>query len=928
MTGYLKVIFVICIACVYFRLVLPFPHVSGDLNYSYSEEVVDQLKVPQIWGIRGAEGLGENATFILWGWPLTFLYSFVTTISSSYNFTVIFLGYVSAVVLSVTAMLKLTEMLGFRPISRYSAALAYTINTYLLLLIDGGQLSLALAYSIMPYVMFFVLTAFKHRNMSTKIKAALSIVALGVFDIRFLYIVLIILAIRFVTMEINSPFNSSFKTLVNWIYVGLIISVIFVLFNFYWLSPSIFSKLPTLPEGYQNTSQADFLSFANVGHALLWLQPHWYKNIFGNTTALISSFFIFPFLVFLAPLLSTRSKELKFWLLTAVVGIFLVKGNNPPFGELYIWLFIHIPGFSIFRDATKFFTILSLSYSVLIGFTFDGIMAKFDKKRQQLIFILWCILLLIIFRPVWLGKMTGTFSQPAYVNDYLKLAADLEEDPEFGRILWIPTKTSLGYSTPTHPSLEALRLVSKRPFEIGIVGTYELFNFLRESSFIGELLDISGIKYIAYPFPDERRENLKQDNIDYYYAFLDQLSSKDWVKKIVSEPPVSVLELKDPEDHFFLTNNTLVVLGSDDIYNKLISIPDFRLANNAVIFLEDTIDVINRLKELPSYTTIINAKGANDLAILESNSQNRFIFPATFLENSPNESGWWKRDSGDFLWFRNFLQEKYTIDNQDFDYGGGWAISEGENELQIESDKFCNECILFARVMRSPKGGEIEFYQKDHKLGSVFTGPTGIEPVMKKITGYGDTSDQNLEYFKADFVWVEVGKLDSGNSELSITLKTEGDINVVNALLSVPQTSWESYLYKAKEIMKTVQSSSYGEYAVAGQDVIANSANPAIVTYNRLSSTYYKVRISNLTKPTVLAFSETYDPLWRIKPAGGTGGVRSSIPLYSLINGFVVDSNGEYDVFFEPQKYVDSGFKVSLLTLGLILLVLAVPRRR
>ena len=78
-----------------------------------------------------------------------------------------------------------------------------------------------------------------------------------------------------------------------------------------------------------------------------------------------------------------------------------------------------------------------------------------------------------------------------------------------------------------------------------------------------------------------------------------------------------------------------------------------------------------------------------------------FIFPSDFLGFSPNETGWWKRESKDYIWLRNFLQEKYATDLADFTYGGGYAISEGHNRLTIKSDKLKKGDIIMLRFMNT-----------------------------------------------------------------------------------------------------------------------------------------------------------------------------------------------------------------------------------
>jgi hypothetical protein len=118
-----------------------------------------------------------------------------------------------------------------------------------------------------------------------------------------------------------------------------------------------------------------------------------------------------------------------------------------------------------------------------------------------------------------------------------------------------------------------------------------------------------------------------------------------------------------------------------------------------------------------------------------------------------------------------------------------------------------------------------------------------------------------------------------------------------------------------------------------------------------INPAHYKVKVKGVEKPVTLAFSETYDPLWvgncvdchceeaqvtkqsafLKKITTLTSFARNdkmcdeigSFPLYSFINGFTIEEDGQYEIFYSPQKYVFPGLIASGLTtvclIGLIL---------
>ncbi|MBU0569759.1 hypothetical protein KKB40_03180, partial [Patescibacteria group bacterium] len=56
--------------------------------------------------------------------------------------------------------------------------------------------------------------------------------------------------------------------------------------------------------------------------------------------------------------------------------------------------------------------------------------------------------------------------------------------------------------------------------------------------------------------------------------------------------------------------------------------------------------------------------------------------------------------------------------------------------------------------------------------------------------------------------------------------------------------------------------------------------------------------------------------------------IQNSYPLYSLINGFTIEKDGEYDIYFFPQRYVLPGLLVSGASLVLVTFILLSLRKR
>lgn len=876
---YLGLLTLVLLFAIFWQWWLPGPRVAIDFPVVLDGVLASQIDLPRVWSEKDVEGLGEYSVFTLWSYPATLISAILAKFGLGFAIQERVLWVMPFLLLGTFGIWKLCKDMNLSNYAKSVASLLYLANTYILLVIDGGQLSIALAYALLP-LSFLLLKNSINAPLQKRIIAGLSVCIIGIFDVRVIFILFLLTSIYFLYWMVFNP-KGRIKWIKGWIKTGVVCALSLITLNAYWLFPYIFNPVPTAT--FQKLTQTNFQVFSNLGHGMLLIAPHWYKNVFGNIAQLSIIFFLIPLLVFLAPILKPRNKIVGFWILIALISVFLAKGADEPFPQAYIWLFSNIPGFSLFRDSSKFFFLIALSFSLLLAVTTDEILKRINRfaKLKIVFFTTLIVYLLILINPIWLGEATGTFSKPPHEIEYSKLTTIFENDKKFSRIFWIPSKAPLGYFSLDHPSVEALRLVGERPFAIGTKGTYEILNFLREAPYMGEIFDVVGIGYIAYPPFDPRRDNLHPDNIKYYYTFSDQISRLPWVSK-VENSKILTWETANHQNKFIVNSNIWAVLGSDNIYNEATTSSKLRLANNALIFTEEYPGLLDRVIKVPEAKIILNNKTLVDLAA-SFISSSQLIFPARLLVYDPDVSGWWKRDAKDLIEFRAFLKTKYDIDNQDFDFGEGWAIGEGSLNLKVVSSKLKQKEILLARVLESSRSGQIKFYQGNDLIGEVNT----------KVDG-----ETNIR-------WFEVGQLPKAQDVLNIS--SSGDINIVNTLAVVNKSDWLNYLNKAHDLQNQGRIKEFNESQVNTQE--------GIVSYQQINPTKYIVTVSNLQDPGILIFSESYDLGWELNG-------NKSLPVYSLLNGFRIEKDGVYELTFKPQDWVYPGLAVSIATLFIIFIFL------
>lgn len=399
------------------------PEIIGGDWPTYSLEFLQEQKFfPPLWssyrGVGGAVTLVLNSetfqAFLVVPWVnwLGLPWSLVYKVGVFGLFLV--LGIVSSLALSRTIFLGPN-----RCWAQAMTVLIYITNTYVMMLLSGGQMGVALAYALFPLVLSQFITLGKSVLLENKLvmreilTAGLLLSLEVVLDVRFVYlsaVAIIIYWLFLVYLRLFETHSIEKRRILNLplIAVSVIIPIsLAILLNAFWLLPTTATASRTVSELgaiYTSSSAVPFFSFADFSHALSLLHPNWPENLFGKTYFLQPEFLVLPILAFASLLFvgqRTESKkqiadsreqiaenrqQIVFFVLLALVGAFLAKGANEPFGGVYLWLFDHVPGFVMFRDPTKWYVLIAISYSILVPFSLEGVVdwltRRTDSKKQ------------------------------------------------------------------------------------------------------------------------------------------------------------------------------------------------------------------------------------------------------------------------------------------------------------------------------------------------------------------------------------------------------------------------------------------------------------------------------------------------------------------------------------------------------------------
>jgi len=438
----------------------------------------------------------------------------------------IVISLISSWIFIYSLLLHVKEF-SFRRLFTAIGSLIYVSNTYILMIVGGGQMGVGMAYAFSPLILYLAFNLMSKRS-SLKIGNVLLLGVIGgiqlMFDPRFFILTFfsVFISIILVNFIIKLNFFKIFYAIIFAIFISLVI-------NLFWIIPNAFSY----KDFYNDAVTAitiHTLSFAQFSNSISLLHPNWPENIFGKIGFMKPEFIFIAILAYsplflLGKIANPKEKAIIVpFSFLAITGAFFAKGINPPLGEIYIFL-SSIPGFLIFRDPTKWYLFIAISYSVLIPYLFSKLFKKVSIISSFAI-IMFLIFWVFIIRQSFFGKLNGTFNPQVLPVEYLMFESFINNQPDNFSTLWIPTRQRFGYSSIGHPAISA----------------EELFNISTQSALIREfsLPDTENIikqfevKYVVIPY-DSRKEIFLNNNTYDENKRLEIEKSLDsivWLKKI------------------------------------------------------------------------------------------------------------------------------------------------------------------------------------------------------------------------------------------------------------------------------------------------------------------------------------------------------------------------------------------------------------
>ncbi len=654
----------------------------------WNKHTLEEYKYLTVWGNQ--EGLGRDELFAI---PHVFQQFFLYYLSFSAftsNLSDHFFWFLILPIFSnISAYLFFNKITGARIVVFFSTLL-YTLNTEYLARLAGGHNLLWYGYALAPLILWLFVAAVEKRKLFYFLLSGCAIAFTFVYDFR-TDLILSILFAGFIFFQFVTDKAGWKQRILFYLKGVLCIVIVPAVLSAFFVIPTILITAPSLPAGNTSLEAIQTFSYADIWHALTLVDPFWPTFAILNTKFPVPVlFYSLPLLALLSFWLRRRDKYAIFFAFVYVSSVFLAKGANPPFGEINEWIFTHIPGFFAFREATKFFMVVSLALSYLVGVGIGEIANRIPKwqalkTRAGLpeftlnLFLLTALaIFLVMLKPALLQETQGSFVSYSLPQWQQQIEASQVNDHTFYRTLWIPSREAISPFSSQHPIIGGDTLSTDptmRPFiQLGDPAPDNGWTYLHQHA-SANLLNLLGVKYVYVPNTDYQKvfsvppADTSSKTAAQLQTAKNFLDMQGWLRPITNTTTLTpAYQTAASQDHFFATQDRTYVVGPDDFFTTLDSLPKMDFATQTLI----PIDTGLQASLQPGHTLIFNQTTMLDYVITQ-------LPKSSFLEpyQATGVSDFDKGDPGK-VWDRVRIDNKYSeglvgvgLQSYDFDYDKG-----------------------------------------------------------------------------------------------------------------------------------------------------------------------------------------------------------------------------------------------------------------
>ncbi len=432
---------------------------GGDWGYGADAHLRDFWPIPSLWD--GAAGTGAANILAAPAFPLYALHGLLAELGIGYAVDERLFWLFPCLLAGALATYALAVALYANRLAGIVAAFFVAFNYYTMGIFAGGQFTVIDAGLLMPVILWLFYRALLRPTASRLAPTALAVGVQVMYDPRSTYLtvwMLLLLALYYVIAQssVATALRAGLRVALQFAVIGVIV----VLMHLFWLLPGHYAEKIALPAGYGAVGGVSALSYFHFDEGFALYQPP------PPSTTVGALFLLLPILAF-GTLLRRRVTSVDMFLVSmALLAIFFTKGDNPPAGAIYDWLFVHFPGFDIYRDPSKFFQPLLLADALLLGRMAAILAARRSDRplrnpvaargRVRTIAPLLCFAAVAVSAaPIASRGSYATFAPVTVPDEYRALEHYMEQQQHFSRTLWVFGQALYVGNTDLHPAISA-----------------------------------------------------------------------------------------------------------------------------------------------------------------------------------------------------------------------------------------------------------------------------------------------------------------------------------------------------------------------------------------------------------------------------------------------------------------------------------------
>ncbi|MBI3397346.1 DUF3367 domain-containing protein [Candidatus Woesebacteria bacterium] len=741
--------------------------------------------------------------------------------------------------------------------------------------------------------------------------------------------------------------------------------LIIMLINSFWILPLANFLISNKTGGLSDLGLTNWLSSLSVNTSILnilRLQGAWDWYILDNfgmpqyLPYTLNYLYSLPFIIFsfalsvlsLISLLIPNAKN-RFWYayfgVLTVLSIFLGVGSHSPTGNIFMFIYNHVPLLSFFRSPWYIFTpLLTISYAVLVGLLFVRIRGLATQKLQIILAYTGAILFLLCYGFYNYPLILGKIYRPDKAKGFLVKFPDYVWDS----VKWL-SKNEDGQRIITYPDDDL------ESFDWGYQGTESILSLFSKREVITPSFNIASPAFSSllkdFYFHIKRGEYKSALSVLNFFG-VNEIFLKNDVSTLSPQITDSINDLVTTtsfDNWKFLRVNSHTSSKfylAETTYNNY-SFPDTSvfqasLFDNNFTIVNGTKDSqVLKLPNVDNFLILLRAENYGPQKDEVNNIQKyRFSLSRSGVFNAEIERFYLRKTDLKITIDSNTLEPSKLSEGESFIKVGPLSLGRGVHTLEVmypitenladvkDFSSFSEDAGLRKEELPSDTKNVLSAVNLSGYDQRITIPVKSFNPFLRYAIGfdykyfYGSVpivdAVQSISTAPVKTLPIYPGLSQDWETKYSIfrPVETESKLGLYLRLPPNKQGDRSKSFFTNIFIKRLYDNKVF----IVEKKTTNLGVQTSDITFVKKSPVEYQIDLGPNIKDTgkIVVFSENYSSGWKARPEGGASTV---VPIHFTANGYAngwympVGSPSKFNIYYEPQNLFISGMAASLITL-------------